>query len=235
MTEISAALLDALRESSAATVATVLRKHGLHRVSMRGPRPLRQGQQRVVAIAATMRFIPAREDVSTPESATGAKSARGILPHLPAGSVVVASAQGIVNSGVFGDIVAAHMQNMGFAGLVTDGPVRDLAGHLASDWPIWADGTVAPPSLEGLFLADYQVPVGIGGVSVFPGDVVIADDDGAVVIPQALVAAIAEEARETERFESWALAQVKAGVALAGLYPPSEETMARYRREVAAP
>ncbi|MBB4857966.1 regulator of RNase E activity RraA [Novosphingobium chloroacetimidivorans] len=234
MIDLAPEWLEALRESSAATVSTVLRKHGLHRVSLRGPRPLRQGQPRLVAAAATMRFIPAREDISTSESATGPKSARGILPHLPPGSVIVAAAHGITNAGVFGDIVAAHMRNMGFAGLVTDGPIRDLAGHLASDWPVWADGTVPPPSPEGLFLADYQVPVGIGGVSVFPGDVIIADDDGAVVVPRALVEAIAQESRDTERFEAWALAEVNAGAALGGLYPPNEQTMERYRREMAA-
>lgn len=231
--EISPVVLDALRQSSAATVATVLRKHGLRSVCMHGPRPLRPGQARLVGIAATLRFVPAREDISTSESATGPTSARAVVQHFPKGSVVVAAMQGIANAGLFGDIVAAHMQNIGLTGLIADGPMRDLAGHIASGWPIWAIGTVPPPSPEGLFLADQQVPVGCGGVTVFPGDVIVADDDGVVVIPQAMVETVAEQAVEMERFESWVHAQVKAGAPLTGLYPPGEETLERYRREVA--
>lgn len=231
MTAIDPAVLDALRQSSAATVSTVLRKQGLRSTSMQGPRPLRLGQPRMVGIAATLRFIPAREDISTSESATGPKSARAVVERFPHGAVVVAATQGITKAGLFGDIVCAHMRNLGLAGLIADGPIRDLAGHIDSEWPIWAVGTAPPPSPEGLFLADHQVPIACGGVSVFPGDVIVADDDGVVVVPRHLVEAVAREAIETERFESWALAQVRLGAPLTGLYPPNEETLARYRLE----
>lgn len=231
MTALDPWVFDALRDSSAATVSTVLRKLGLRSVSMRGPLPLRRGQRRLVGEAATLRFIPAREDISTSESATGPKSARAVVEQFPHGAVVVAAMQGITKAGLFGDIVCAHMQNLGLAGLIADGPVRDIAGHLAGDWPIWAIGTTPPPSLEGLFLADQQVPIGCGGVTVVPGDVIVADDDGVVVVPRHLAETVAREALETERFESWALAQVKLGAPLTGLYPPNEETLARYARE----
>lgn len=234
MTEASNSVFEMLRQSSTATISTVLRKHGIRSVSMSGPQPLNPGQPRLVGSAATLRFVPSREDISTPESATGPRSARAAIQDFPAGSVVVAATHGIRKAGVFGDIVCAHMQNLGLVGLVTDGPMRDKAGLIRSNWPIWSAGTVPPPSPEGLFCADWQVPVACGGVTVFPGDIMIADDDGVVVVPKELATDIASESFEMERFENWAHAQVQGGAPLAGLYPPNEATLERYRADVRA-
>ena len=112
--------------------------------------------------------------------------------------------------------------------LVTDGVVRDKAGVLASKLPVWCAGTAAPASVNGLTFVGWQEPIGCGGVAVMPNDVVVADGDGAVVIPAALVADVVAAAVEQERLEGWIMREVDAGVALPGLYPANEATRARY-------
>jgi regulator of RNase E activity RraA len=106
--------------------------------------------------------------------------------------------------------------------------VRDLAGVLSTGLPVWASGTAAPPSVAGLTFVDWQQPVGCGGVAVFPGDVIVADQDGAVVIPTALVEEVAVLADEQERLEDWIIGEVRGGASLPGLYPPNAENRARY-------
>ena len=116
----------------------------------------------------------------------------------------------------------------GVAGLVSDGAVRDLAGVLSTGLPVWASGTAAPPSVAGLTFVDWQQPVGCGGVAVFPDDVIVADGDGAVVIPAALFEEVVALSVEQERLEGWIMEEVKGGAALPGLYPANADTQARY-------
>jgi regulator of RNase E activity RraA len=147
---------------------------------------------------------------------------------MPEGCVAVVDAAGVPDAGIFGDILCARMARRGVAALVTDGAVRDLEGVLATSLPVWCRGAAAPPSVAGLTFVGWQQPVGCGGVAVFPDDVVVADGDGAVVVPQALLAEVAAEAAEQERLEAWIMAEVEAGAALPGLYPMNAETRARY-------
>ena len=114
------------------------------------------------------------------------------------------------------------------AGLVTDGVVRDLAGVLGTGLPVWSAGVAAPASVNGLTFVGWQEPIGCGGVAIFPGDMIVADADGAVVIPAALVEAVAAEGVDQERFEAWVVSEVERGASLPGLYPPDESTKARY-------
>ena len=114
------------------------------------------------------------------------------------------------------------------AGLITDGAVRDSAGVIATGLPVWAAGVAAPPSVAGLTFTGWQEPIGCGGVAVLPNDVIVADTDGAVVIPAALAEEVAKLAPDQERFEAWLLSEVGRGVRLPGLYPPDAETCARY-------
>ena len=188
--------------------------------------PLVPGGRRVVGEAFTLRFVPAREDLATPESWATPRSTRGAIEDMPQGVVAVADAMGVTAAGIFGDILAARMKRRGVAGLVTDGVMRDLAGVLASGCRP-GRGRRRPASVTGLTFVGWQEPIGCGGVAVFPGDVIVADDDGAVVIPQ-LVALVAEEGAEQERFEIWVVGEVENGVELPGLYPPNEATKARY-------
>ena len=211
-----------------ATITTILLKKGLRNVWMRGTRPLNSGQPRLVGPAFTLRFVPAREDLATPESWSSPISTRAAIEDMPAGCIAVVDAMGVTDAGVFGDILCARMQKRSVAGLVTDGVVRDVAGVRGTKLPVWCQGGAAPPSVAGLTFVAWQQPIGCGGVAVFPGDTVVVDDDGAVVIPQALVAAVVDMAVEQERFEGWIMDEVNKGAALPGLYPPNAENKARY-------
>ncbi len=225
------ATIAALAGASTATITTVLLKKGIRRTWMRGPMPFGAARgTRVVGPAFTLRFVPAREDLATPESWSSPKSTRGAIEAMPEGAVAVVDARGVTDAGIFGDILCARMAKRGVAALVTDGVVRDLAGVEATGLPIWCAGTAAPPSVAGLTFVGWQEPVGCGGVAVFPDDVIVADGDGAVVIPQAIAAEVAAAAAEQERLEEWIMGEVAKDVPLPGLYPPNEETRARYEK-----
>ena len=220
--------LSKLHAISTATITMVLLKHGLRNIWLRGTKPLRPGQPRVAGRAFTMRFLPAREDLATPASLASGKSTRGAIEEMPAGSVVVMDAMGTLDAGVLGDILCARMKVRGVAAMVTDGVVRDITGVAGVGLPVWCQGTAAPPSVSGLTFAGWQEPVACGGVAVFPGDVIVADEDGAVVIPQALLGAVLETGEEQERLEAWIMTEVERGVPLLGLYPPNGDALARY-------
>ena len=225
---LEASTREALRGVSTATVTTVLLKKGLRNVWMRGTRPLRPDQPRLVGPAFTMRFIPAREDLATPESWSSPRSTRAAIEDMPEGCIAVVDAMGVTDSGIFGDILCGRMRQRGVAALVTDGAVRDVAGVLATDLPVWCAAAAAPPSVAALTFVNWQEPIGCGGVAVFPDDVVLADADGAVVIPRALAEEVAKEGQEQERLEAWIMQEVDRGARLPGLYPPNAETRARY-------
>jgi regulator of RNase E activity RraA len=211
-----------------ATITTLLVKQGLRNVYMRGTKPLGGNQARVVGRAFTLRFIPAREDQATPESWAKPISTRGAIEAMPPDCVVVVDARGVHDAGIFGDILCARMHRRGVAALVTDGVMRDVHGVLQTGLPVWCAGAAAPPSVAGLTFVNWQEPIGCGGVAVYPDDVVVADDDGAIVIPSALVANLIPAALGQERLEAWIMDEVARGVPLPGLYPPNAQTKARY-------
>jgi regulator of RNase E activity RraA len=217
-----------LSSITTATLTTVLLKKGLRNVWLRGTKPLRPDQPRLVGRAFTLRFVPAREDLATPESWSSPISTRAAIEAMPEGCIAVVDAMGVQDAGIFGDILCARMQKRGVAALITDGVVRDLAGVLGTNLPVWCNGAAAPPSVAGLTFVDWQKPVACGGVAVFPDDVIVVDADGAVVIPQALLESVVAAAVEQERLESWIMQEVENGAALPGLYPPNAENKARY-------
>ncbi len=225
---IDPAILAALSGVSTATITTVLLKKGLRNVWMRGTRPIRAGQPHLIGQAFTLRFVPAREDLATPDSWSSPISTRAAIEAMPEGCITVVDAMGVTDAGIFGDILCARMAKKGVAGLVTDGVVRDLAGVLGTGLPVWCQGAAAPASVTGLTFVNWQEPIGCGGVAVFPDDVIMVDDDGAVVIPQKLVADVAAVAADQERMEEWIMTQVNDGAPLPGLYPPNAENKARY-------
>jgi regulator of RNase E activity RraA len=228
---VDAKVVEALSAVSTATITTILLKKGLRNVWMRGTRPLAPGQPRLVGPAFTLRFVPAREDLATPESWSSPTSTRAAIEAMAAGCIAVADAMGVTDAGIFGDILCARMKQRGVAGLVTDGVVRDVAGVLSTRLPVWCQGGAAPPSVAGLTFVGWQQPIACGGVAVFPDDVVVVDDDGAVIIPTALVDTVVKEGPEQERMEGWIMREVEKGAALPGLYPMNAETKARYERE----
>ena len=226
---LNPSIIETLKGVSTATLTTVLLKKGLRNVWMRGSRPLKAGQERVVGPAFTLRFVPAREDLATPESWASPISTRAAIEDMPEGCIAVVDAMGVQDAGIFGDILCARMMKRKVAALVSDGVVRDLEGVLASGLPIWCDGMAAPPSVAGLTFVGWQQPIACGGVAVFPGDIVVADKDGAVLIPAALLDTVLAEAPEQERVEGWIMGEIDRGVPLPGLYPMNAETKARYQ------
>ena len=217
-----------LEQVTTATLTTMLLKKGLRNVWLRGTKPLRPGQPRLVGRAFTLRFVPAREDLATPESWSSPISTRAAIEAMPEGCIAVVDAMGVTDAGIFGDILCARMAKRGVAALVSDGVVRDLAGVLGTGLPVWCNGAAAPASVAGLTFVAWQQPIACGGVAVFPGDVVVVDDDGAVLIPANLLDEMLATAPEQERLEAWIMGEVANGAALPGLYPPNAENKARY-------
>ena len=219
---------DALLKISTGTLTTVLLKKGLRNVWMRGTRPLKPGQPRIAGRAFTLRFIPSREDLATPASWGSPISTRAAIEDMPEGCVAVVGAMRVTDAGIFGDILCARMARRGVAGLVTDGVVRDVEGVLGTGLNVWCQGWAAPASVNGLTFVGWQEPIDCGGVAVFPNDVVVVDQDGAVLIPQALLDEVVALATEQEHLENWIMGEVQKGAKLPGLYPPNEENKKRY-------
>ncbi len=223
-----AEIVATLSRVTTATITTVLLKKGLRNVWLRGAKPLQPGQPRLVGRAFTLRFVPAREDLATPESWSSPTSTRAAIEAMPAGCIAVVDAMGVTDAGIFGDILCARMAKRGVAALITDGVVRDAEGVRGTGLPVWCQGAAAPPSVAGLTFVGWQQPIACGGVAVFPDDVIVVDDDGAVLIPAALVGEVMQAGVEQERLEAWIMSEVEAGVPLPGLYPPNAEAKARY-------
>jgi len=221
-------IVEVLSQVTTATITTILLKKGLRNVWLRGVAPLKADQPRQVGRAFTLRFVPMREDLATPESWSAPKSTRVGIEQMPEGCIAVVDGNGVTNAGIFGDILCARMAKRGVAALVTDGVVRDITGVRQTGLPVWCQGIAAPPSVTGLTFVNWQEPIGCGGVAVFPDDIMVADGDGVVVIPAALVDHVLELAPEQEQLEAWIMQEVEKGTPLPGLYPANAETKARY-------
>jgi regulator of RNase E activity RraA len=226
---------DLLRRVTTATLTMQLLKRGLRRVALRGVRPMVAGLPRLVGEAFTVAYIPLREDLAEPAVLARPDYApRLAIEQAPPGSVLVIDGRGEADIGVVGDILAARLKSRGVAGLVTDAGLRDMDAVAALRWPVYAAGAAAPPSIAGLAGADLQRPIGCGGVAVFPGDVVVGDGDGVVVIPKDMAESVARDGVEQERLERFIQIKVNAGAATPGVYPANEKTMAEYKRWLAA-
>jgi regulator of RNase E activity RraA len=218
MPQDDAVLFDVLRRVSTDSLAGVLLKLGLSNQWVRGPMPMRVDFPRTVGRAFTMRFIPARADVPG-AFAKKLPVNREAVEIMPPGCIAIADTRGTTDAATFGDIVVMRMAKRGVAGIVTDGAVRDRIGLLATNVPIWTSGVTAPPPAAQLLLAAWQDPIGCGGVAVFPGDVVVADADGVVIVPAGLADQAASKGLEQERLDSWQMEQVNRGAALNELLP----------------
>lgn len=226
---VGSEVIEVLASVSTATLSMQLLKRGIRNASMIGPRPLEPGGPRVVGPAYTLRYLPLREDLATLESYADPGSVREAIEAVPAGAFVVIDARGEQGAGPLGDIFVARLQALGAVAAVSDGPMRDVAEIRPLDFPVFCTGAVAPPSIARLTFADWQVPVACGEVAVIPGDMLVGDEDGVVVVPHELAAEVARDAVEQERFERFVQMKVKRGASLPGLYPPNEETLAAYR------
>jgi regulator of RNase E activity RraA len=220
---------EALKKVSTATLTTVLFKRGLRNVFIQGIFLLNKDAPRMVGEAYTLRYIPAREDVDL----LGAFEGRGhpqreAIEACPSGQVLVMDARRDASAATGGDILMTRLMVRGVAGVVTDGGLRDSPTIEKLAWPAYCGARSAPLNLVRHHAVESQVPIGCGGVAIYPGDVVVGDAEGVVVIPAKMAEEVAKEAEAQTEFEDWVEARVKEGRSIFGLYPPNAETKAEF-------
>lgn len=220
--------LNKLCRISTATISMQLLKRGIRRCYIEGAIPLAAGYERVAGPAFTIRFVPMREDLSTPASYAGTNTLREAIDTAPDGSIMVADARGEATAGTLGDILAMRLNTRGVKAFVSDGAVRDAAEIMPTGLDIYCTGTVAPPSIGALHFIGHSETIGCGGVMIVPGDIAVCDGDGCVIIPADLATEVAEGGLEQERFETFVQQKVRDGAPVTGLYPPDDETLAEY-------
>ena len=209
-----------LKRISTASIATQLYKRGLRNQFIQGVRPVASKAERMVGQAFTLRYIPAREDRNQLDVFRNADHPQRVaVETCPEGHVLVMDARQDASAATAGSILITRMAVRGCAGVVTDGGLRDAAGIGALDMPAFHARASAPTNLTKHEALDINVPIGCGGVAVFPGDVIVGDGDGVMVIPAHLADEIAEVCAGMEAFEDFVLEEVMAGAPIIGLYP----------------
>jgi len=221
--------LHRLAHVSTATLTTVLMKRGFRNVFIQKVTPTAHGPPNMVAPAYTLRYIPSREDLD-PLSVfqDRAHPQRRAVEDIPSGSVLVMDCRGDATVASAGSILVTRLMVRGAAGLVTDGALRDSPEIAALPFASYAQGMSAPTNLIKHHALDINNPIGCGGVPVYPGDILVGDGEGVVVIPAHLAEDVAEDAFLQDRFETWVMARVREGRSILGLYPPDEATAAEY-------
>jgi regulator of RNase E activity RraA len=223
--------LQQLKRASTATLTTQLFKRGLRNVYLQGVHRMSKAGGNLVGEAFTLRYIPAREDLDhvgvfeNPEHPQ-----RKAIEVVPPGQVLVMDCRRDTRAASGGSILLTRMQVRGTAGVVTDGGLRDSDAIAGMDFPVFGAGPSAPLNLAIHHAVDLNVPIGCGGVAVFPGDIVVGDAEGVVIVPAYLAVEVARDASEQEQLEVFVLQEVAGGRALPGTYPPNADTLARYRQ-----
>lgn len=231
MTTLSETALAQLRKVSSATLCTQLFKRGFRNVFLQGIARLARpaGGGNLVGPAYTMRNIPAREDLDQISAFDNPDHPqRKGIESVPPGHVLVLDCRGETRVASGGQILTTRLKVRGAAGLVSDGPVRDSGRIAEMDFPVYCAGGSAPLNLIHHHAIDLNVPIACGGVAVYPGDVIVGDEEGVVVIPRHLADEVARDAAEQEQMEAFILERVEGGALLRGTYPPNDETKAAY-------
>lgn len=218
-----------LASVSTATLTTVLFKRGLRNTFIQGVGLINPQAPRMVGPAYTLRYIPAREDLDH----LGVFEDRGHpqrkgVEECPPGHVFVIDSRGDRSAASAGAILVTRLWKRGAAGIVTDGGFRDTPDIAAMPFPAYHAGPSAPTNLVKHHAVDLDVPIGCGGVAVYPGDVLVGDGEGVAVIPRGIADEVADEAAEQTLFEDFVQDGVNAGRTIFGLYPPSPETRAEF-------
>jgi regulator of RNase E activity RraA len=218
-----------LELTTTATLTSQLFRRGFRNTFVQGVRRLTSGAPVMVGEAFTLRMIPAREDLDHPGMfADRSHPQRRAIEECPAGAVLAIDCRKDTRAGCLGDILIARLIERNVAGVVADGAVRDVPQIASLAFPVYAAGAAAPASLHIHHAVDLNQPIACGDVAIFPGDVLVGDGEGVVVIPSHLADEVARDAAEQEQLESWILREVKSGKGIFGLYPPDDDTRARY-------
>ena len=222
MTVISQETLAKLKEVSTATLSTVMFKHGLRNMFLQGPQRIRHGAN-MVGFAYTLRTIPAREDVDTLEVFKDRTNPqRKGVEECPEGAVFVVDSRGDARAASMGGILASRLQVLGCAGIVTDGGYRDTPDIAALDMPSYHVRPAAPTNLTRHHTVAINDPIACGGVGIYPGDILVGDNEGVICLPAHLADAAAEEAFQMSAFEDFVLERVEQGASTFGLYPATD-------------
>jgi regulator of RNase E activity RraA len=225
LSQIVVAQLNAV---STATISYQLAKRGFGNTFMEGIAALRP-DLRLCGRAVTLRYIPVRADLlKLKNDETNAQ--RQLIESIGAGEVMVIDARGTTASATMGNILSTRVQVRGAAGIVTDGCFRDYPAIQAMDFPTYARGRHAAVNSTTLLPVDINLPIGCGGVAVVPGDVIVGDAEGVIVIPHDIVEEVARDAMEQEQVEEYILQKVRGGASSIGLYPPNDKVRAEFRR-----
>ncbi|HVZ10144.1 ribonuclease activity regulator RraA [Rhodopila sp.] len=219
MADLKPATREALLTVQTSTLTGALYRRGFRNMFLQDVNPLRVDQPRMVGLAFTMRFIPSREDKNGP----GVKDLTRIQPkameECPPGHVLVVDSRGDARAASAGDLYIGRLKARGCAGIVTDGGLRDSEGILRTGLPAYHKRPTSPPSPIIHHPIDLNLPIACGGVAVYPGDVIVGDCDGVVVIPPDIVDEIAAECAATTLYDEFAEEEVARGRPLAGLFP----------------
>lgn len=228
--EISPRTVTLLQQASTATVATLLYKRGYHSAYIQGVLPLAPNSATMVGPAYTLRYIPARPDTDPLDAFREPDHPQRVaVEECPAGAVLVMDCRQDASAASAGSILLTRCQVRGVAGVVTDGGIRDAQGAAAIDMPVFAAKPSAPTNLTKHHAVDIGLPVSCGSVAVYPGDILVGDADGVMVIPRHLAVEIAAETADMEQFEAFVLQEVQGGAAVPGLYPPTDpDTLKRF-------
>ena len=225
---LPAGVLDTLRRASTASITAELFKLGIRHSFMTGVAPLNT-DDRMVGEAVTLRYLPYREDLNAGQSVADPEHPqRKTIDNIQAGGILVIDARGSLRSGTLGEILMARLKARGAAGMVTDGAIRDAAGIRGVGLPTFIGGIHASASNTIHFAADAHVPIQCGGITVVPGDVLVGDADGVVVIPRKYAAKVADEAVHHDEIEVYLYQRISNGESLRGIYPPNEQTLKDY-------
>lgn len=218
------ATLEKLRHISVATLATALYKRGLRHQVIQDVRPVKAKGRNMVGPAFTLRYMPAREDRNQlVEFRNPEHPQRHAIETCPPGHVLVMDSRRNADAASAGDILVTRLMVRGGAGIVTDGGFRDAMNIGDLDMPAYHSRPSSPTNLTINEAIDINVPIGCGEAPVFPGDIVVGDDDSVIIIPAHLADEIADEATEMTAYEDFAIEQVRAGETIIGLYPATRE------------
>jgi len=230
---LTADAFEKLHHVSTASLTSELLKLGFRNTFMKGVHPLKKGK-RLVGYAFTLRYIPAREDLDLEVDYDNLTNPQRIaVEKVGQDEVLVIDARGEVSAASLGHILCTRLMCRGAAGVVTDGALRDYPSIQELDFATYAAGAHGTTSSVLHHPVDFGVPIGCGGVMVQPGDVIVGDDEGVVVIPAQVAEEVAQKCYERDRLESWIQQKVATGVSIIGVYPPNEETKAEYRKWLA--
>lgn len=218
-----------LRRASTATLTTQLFQRGLRNVFLNGLAPLNPAHARFAGEAVTLRNIPAREDLDRLEAFRDpAHPQRAAIERTGPGQVLVMDCRGDLRGASGGNILITRLRMRGAAALVSDGALRDSPEVARQPFPVFAAGRSANLNLVVHHAVEIGGPIACAGVAVFPGDVLVGDEEGVVVVPRHLAAEVARPAAEQDELERFVLEKIEGGAALPGTYPPDERTLAEY-------